>query len=775
MKPVPSAGTVAALASALKEPVEELLALRWTAAQEAGTVTADGPGRPIELWEPHDLEVHPAGPARTAPGLDAPAVRGLPGYVPRDHDRVLAEAVRDAASGRSRIVVLVGTSSTGKTRACWEAVQPLVGRGWRLWHPFAPARAEAALEDLHQVRPRTVVWLNEAQHYLGNPASGERIAAAVRDLLAGPERGPVLVLGTLWPEYARQYTAMPTPGTGDSHSQVRELLSGRTLAVPDAFDTQALAAAAALAESGDRLLGDALTRARADGRVTQDLAGAPELLNRYQHATPAAKALLDAAMDARRLGVGIHLPQTFLTDAAPDYLTGADYDQLADDWAEQAFAELSKPVHGKHAPLRRTTPRPPQRPPTPTTVADTPAPPPAGLLFRLADYLEEHGRTTRRPLCPPASFWHAAHTHLTHPSDLIELTHAAEGRFRLQWAHHLRHRAAEYGHPDSLYKMARIRVEGGDREGGEHLLRQAAGHGNLNALVRLSWIREIAGDPGEAETLAMEAAGHGETYAVEALARMREKAGDRQGLETLAMKAADHGNALVRLAQMREIARDWEGAENLITKAADHGHPVALGRLALMREEAGDRERAEALAVKAADGGNPNALYELSRMLEGAGDEEGAERLLLQAADYGDMDAVISLVWAREEAGDREGAEALAMKAANHGDPSELMHLAKTRADAGDQGKLEHLLRQAVDCGHPNGMVRLTEMRERAGDGNEVKHLPREVADYGQAWGMQQTFKQLWPHGLDPDGTPTPAWQPSVSVSLGRHIPPGTL
>ncbi|WP_234441179.1 hypothetical protein [Streptomyces scabiei] len=136
----------------------------------------------------------------------------------------------------------MGSSSTGKTRACWEAVQPLADQGWRLWHPFNPTRAAAALEDLRRVRPRTVVWLNEAQHYLGNRTIGEEIAAAVHDLLIRPDREPVLVLGTLWPEYAARYRALPAPTGADPYSQARELLAGCTLAVPDAFDAEALAA-----------------------------------------------------------------------------------------------------------------------------------------------------------------------------------------------------------------------------------------------------------------------------------------------------------------------------------------------------------------------------------------------------------------------------------------------------------------------------------------------------------------------------------------------------
>ncbi|MFF7981532.1 hypothetical protein ACFZDK_20775 [Streptomyces sp. NPDC007901] len=347
------------LARKLGLPPDELLELRRTAAAEDSDQISEaeaGPGKPIGQWEPHDLEVHPAGLAVDGRGIGG-ALQLLPGYVRRAHDLVLAQAVQDAKAGRSRMLVLVGTSSTGKTRACWEAVQPLAGEGWRLWHPFDPIRAEAALEDLEHVRPHTVLWLNEAQHYLGDAQLGERIAASVHALLTHPGQAPVLVLGTLWPEYDRQYSALPLPGRPDPHSRARELLAGRTLSVPERFDAQALRSAFALGKEGDRLLSDALTRAGAHGRVTQDLAGAPELLRRYERGTPPARALLEAAMDAGRLGVALHLLQTFLTDAAIDYLTGPDCDDLTDDWSEAAIAELAHPVHGKQAPMRRAARR----------------------------------------------------------------------------------------------------------------------------------------------------------------------------------------------------------------------------------------------------------------------------------------------------------------------------------------------------------------------------------------------------------------------------------
>ena len=89
------------------------------------------------------LEVHrPVQPEDPQAGLPE-----LPTYLPREHDQLLAEVVRAAAGYRSGIVVLVGGSSTGKTRACWEALGLLRGQEpeWRVWHPIDPSRPDAAL------------------------------------------------------------------------------------------------------------------------------------------------------------------------------------------------------------------------------------------------------------------------------------------------------------------------------------------------------------------------------------------------------------------------------------------------------------------------------------------------------------------------------------------------------------------------------------------------------------------------------------------------------
>ncbi|THA61532.1 hypothetical protein E6R60_36195, partial [Streptomyces sp. A0642] len=486
------------------------------------------------------------------------------------------------------------------------------------------------------MQAHTVVWLNEAQHYLGAPSVGERVAAAVHSLLTDPLREPVLVLGTLWSEYANQYAAMPEAGQPDPHSRVRELLAGRILTIPDAFDQQALCMAADLAQGGDRLLADALTRAGTDGRVTQDLAGSPELLRRYAHSSPASKAVLEAAMDARRLGMSLHLPQAWLIDAATDYLSDQDYHQLTEDWAEQVFTDLSRPVHGKQAPLHRVAARPKRLPPgsearDPVLVPDT------GSTFRLADYLEQHGRTTRRVKCPPASFWHAAHQHLRNADDLYNLAEAAKQRYRLQWAHHLRDQAANAGSTRALVDLAREREAAEDHDGARVLYRQAAEAGDTGALLYL--------------------------------ARERETTGDYAGAEALYQQAIDAGStdAMVQLMRMREAAGDSDGAEALAQRAANDGSAKGLVYLALMRERAGDHSVAVALAERAVQAGSTRALGDLAGERETAGDYAGAEALYQQAIDAGSTDAMVQLMRMREAAGDSDGAEALAQRAANDG------------------------------------------------------------------------------------------------------------
>ena len=114
--------------------------VRGTLARPDSEVTVAG--RLLDkVTDPFVLEVHrPMQPEDAPPGLPL-----LPPYVQREHDELLDQIVHAAAEGRSGIAVLVGGSSTDKTRACWEALALLRDQDppWRLWHPIDPSRVHS--------------------------------------------------------------------------------------------------------------------------------------------------------------------------------------------------------------------------------------------------------------------------------------------------------------------------------------------------------------------------------------------------------------------------------------------------------------------------------------------------------------------------------------------------------------------------------------------------------------------------------------------------------
>ncbi|MFD8086427.1 hypothetical protein ACFV4F_32555, partial [Kitasatospora sp. NPDC059722] len=184
----------------------------------------ESPMRTAEQWGATVLGVHAAltvgdwGDERITPYLD------------REHDRLLRGRLRRAATGRkSALAVLIGRSSTGKTRAAYEAVCGELP-DWPLLVPSGPADlVDWVATD--SVDVRTVLWLDEAQRYLLGPL-GEDCSGALAALLN--QVAPVVVVGSMWPEYARSLTLRPGRRP-DQHIRARSLLEAyrAEIHVPD--------------------------------------------------------------------------------------------------------------------------------------------------------------------------------------------------------------------------------------------------------------------------------------------------------------------------------------------------------------------------------------------------------------------------------------------------------------------------------------------------------------------------------------------------------------
>ncbi|MGW2826420.1 hypothetical protein ACWC24_36365, partial [Streptomyces sp. NPDC001443] len=699
------------------------------------------PGRPLaEVTDPFafDLEVH------RAIGSPVAGLPVLPEYVPREHDHALAEVVAQAAAGASRIAVMVGESSTGKTRACWEALHPLraLDEPWRLWHPIDPTRPGAALAELADLPPYTVVWLNEAQFYLEPDPLGEQVAAGLRTLLHH-RPGPVLVLATLWPDHWNTLTTRTTP---DRHAQARELLDGHRINVPHAFTGTDLAALTDTAGRDPRL-GEAAEHAQ-DGQITQYLAGGPVLLDRYHNAPPATRALIDAAMDARRLGAGPRIPLAWLTQTAPGYLTDTEWDHTGDDWLEQALDYVTTPCHGIPgilAPVKTGTPRN-QRTTSPATGHGPGTR--QGPLYQLADYLDQHGRRHRAEEIPPIDFWTAAATH-AHRSDLTALGTAAWDRGLYRDAAQLHKHATTHGdaraagflvdHLHDLYPT--------DHRPAQH----AIAHVSLDDLndVRGLLSRLLRdGAQEQAATLAERAAAHApldSPYAVAGLLDQLREAGLHKEVARLmardpvAHASLDSPDAAELLESLRRAGLHKEVARLMARDPVAHASldsPFAVAELLASLRKVGAQEQAATLAERAAAHApldNPLDVAALLRILRKAGAQDQVATLAERAVAHASLDdpyAVAGLLNSLREAGAQEQVASLAEQAVAHALPDNsnaVVTLLDGLREAGAQDQVAGLLARDpaahASLDDPYAVAGLLDGLRRAGAQDQVAGL----------------------------------------------------
>ncbi|MGX4690730.1 hypothetical protein [Streptomyces sp. JNUCC 63] len=658
---------------------------------------AQGVGRPIgefsDLLVLADLEVHPAldtGDAHSRFGA-------LPAYVPREHDTRLEEVVAAAAAGRSGIAVLVGGSSTGKTRALWEAVRKLPAP-WLLWHPISPSRPDAALADLADIAPHTVVWLNEAQHYLGPDPLGERVAAGLRDLLHDPSRAPVLVLATLWPEHWQTLTTRTIP---DRHAHARQLLHGHEIDVPDAFTHADLGALAGTADADPRLV-EAAGRAH-DAQVTQFLAGVPVLTARYDTARGATRALIHAAMDARRLGAGPHIPLAWLADAAPGYLTDTEWNTTGDDWLCQALDYVTQECNGIPGiltPVKTITPRN-QRNHRPNATSGTAFPQSAqesqGPHYLLADFLDQYGRQHRADQIPPIDFWTAA-AHHAHPTDLNTLGNAAWRRGLYRDAAQLHKHATAHGNPHAPDSLVRHFQDLHPTD--PHPAQWTALHtsvGDPDSVARLlDSLRRVGAQEQVAALLARDPAAHvalDEPFAVAGLLDSLRRVGAQEQVAALLARdpaahvALDEPLAVAGLLYSLLEVGAQEQVAALAARAAAHApldDPFAVAGLLDSLREVGAQEQVAALAARAAAHAsldNTRSVTMLLDSLRRAGAQEQVAALLARdPAAHVALDepfAVARLLGSLRRAGAQEQVAALLAR-----DPAAHTPLDKTRSVA---------------------------------------------------------------------------------------------
>jgi len=672
----------------------------WERAVTAGLSRPPG-GVRVRDAEPRQLGVHAAIHVDSAPGE-------LPVYVPRDIDVRLRTALK-ARTQRGCFVLLVGGSSVGKTRTMYEAVLDVLPDWW-LVHPDPDA--PGMLHTLAAApAPRTVVWLDELQRYLRSGLTAGSIRSFLRD-------GTVLA-ATMWPdEYRRRIVRRQPGGLDDPHASDRELLElAKVLDLTGELTAAEQARARELAPNDARLRAALAT---GDAGMTQVLAAGPQLVRWWEQAPPYARAVITAAVDARRLGATSPLPADLLAEAAPGYLTAEQRATAPDDWLQHALDYAATPLHGAASAL------------TPTASkmgmgrADG---------YTAADYLLQHGRLVRRIAFPPLALWEACLTGLSDAADLFAVGQAAGDRLLLDLAKRFYRSAGHF--PRAAWLLSDLLRAQGRADEAEQVLRVALSHGDRDAATPLSSLLQDSGRAEEAERLLRDEIAAGNVYEHRTLAILlwrqdrfeEEEAVLRDGI------AAGDPDSAQRLGHllMRELRRPDE-AEHILRDGVAARQREVVVPLAFLLADQGRHAEAEQTLRDGVAAGDPYARFRLVEQLQRLKRLDEAEQTCREGMAAGDPMARLALDRLLRQQERFEEAEHSWQEGIISGERDAPRFLAELLRDQGRLEEAERVLRDGIAAGH---------------------HLASDQLNYFlKATGRASEALQLQHHGLNLDGTP---------------------
>ncbi|WP_051870777.1 tetratricopeptide repeat protein [Streptomyces anulatus] len=506
-----------------------------------------------------------AGAHRARPDDSGDAV---PPYVPRDQDSLIRTRLTRAAS-EGGLVLVVGDSTAGKTRACFEALRAQLPE-YRVVAPAGGLDLMTAVEVIDRTGTRCVVWLDDLDTYLG-PDGLEP------GLLAELVRLRIPVLATMRHQQFEIFAA-PERTYGAGTEQAREATAGaRLLRQLDPVELDRVWSPCELERAGeaeDDRIADALAHHGPYG-IAEYLAAGPALFQEWHRAArpggrPRAAALIAAAVDLARTGLRPPYPLNLLTDTHEPYLAAAGGPLLRPESLDTALEWATRRRHGATSLLVPTQD------------------PNAWDVF---DYLTDH---THTPV--PDTTWHAAFQHTTDSEDLTRLgLHAhdvAPGIAELFYR-----RAAEAGDTDGMFNLGILLADAGRREEAEAVYRRAAEAAHPDAMVNLGALLAATGRRGEAESVYRQAAEAGHPVALFNLGVLLADAGRTDEAEAAYLQAAEakHPRAMFNLGNLLAKAGRRKEAEAVYRQAADAKHPKAMNNLGVLLTEMGRFDEAEAV------------------------------------------------------------------------------------------------------------------------------------------------------------------------------------
>ncbi|PSK84183.1 hypothetical protein CLV63_1392 [Murinocardiopsis flavida] len=561
----------------------------------------------------------------------------LPPYVARDRDDELRGRVA-AAAADGGLVLVVGPSTAGKTRAALEAVRGALPRH-RVLSPDPGSDLHRLPELVDTDTTRWMLWLDNMEGHLRPGGLGP-------ELVSWLVRARVPIVATMRTKVYRRLRSELRGSDGpDGQGAGRRderMIGMRVLNAADPVHLERTWSAAELrrlrsvaAAEADGRLAEAYAH-HGDFGPTEYLAAGPELLDEWRGArrptaddgNPRGHALVAAATDLARTGLSSPVPRTLLDEVHAGYLADAVLlrpEGLAEAWAWATGQRLGVTSLLVPCDLEQST-------------------------WRAFDYLVDADHTTE----VPEHVWRRALDHATGEERwLIGRTARDAGLPEIAEAAWLP--LAEQGESRAMNSLGVLLEERGDYEGAAEWFGRTDVAESGDALYRIA--RSFRGRAAAPRTVPANAVM--DRVSTEYWMRRAAEAGHVQAMFELA--------ALVGRASMLTIfdgperqAEAWAAAEaaaeHWYRAAASAGHTgamVALAGLLMRRDPGGGLDGAAEWFRAAADGGDAQGMYGLARVCRERGETADAEQWLRDAARSGHVHAGYDLVRMYERRGDR--------------------------------------------------------------------------------------------------------------------------
>jgi Flp pilus assembly protein TadD len=641
----------------------------------------------------------------------------LPVYVPRDRDAdVHAALTRMSVSGG--FLLLVGPPACGKTRCASTAMQQLLSE-WRILVPEG-ATGLAEVVDSGVDLKQTVVWLDDLHELLQSGSSGQATAGLTAALLRRlflPGVGPVIVIATTWSDQRELFTSRPRGQSEDLYADARRVMNmADTIDVAPKFSDAEWARARKLAPTDPRIAEALVIEDRA---VTATLANARDLVRRWRSSLDGyGRAVLSAAVDARRCGHPPLIPPALLEKLASRFLSPVDLAAATPTWFSEAIEHACRVERGS-APL--------------TAEAAS-----LGILdgYRVSDILLASAANDSNLTPVGRAVWTCL-TSNADPQACFNIASTAYSKDLIEFAERAAQRGVAAGNVPSMFAMAVILTDRGELEEAKQFYRRASNAGHSDAAINLAIILHEQGELVEAEELLRRLIDAGNTAALYSLAVLLAERGDLEEAEQFYRRAVGAGagdnSAMNNLANILRERGDLEGAEQLYRRAVDAGDNSAMNNLANILRDRGDLEEAEQLYRRA---GTPEAGHNLAKILWHRGEVEEAEQLYRRAIDVGVPKSATTLANRLGDRGDLEEAEQLYRRAIHidDTDTEPLNNLALLLIRRGELEEAEQLFCRAIDIDGADMQLlnNLAVLHTQRGELEEAEQLFRRVIDAGR-------------------------------------------